>query len=139
MKKFILHFCKLKTIKLSRNYCKYFSINNEKITDEIIEKNEDFSLLNQEEIDEKYLVKDYTKSKTKIILNDNSKTETYKINTNVDIELKDNPIILKSLLEGKIDIKNPNLQVKSLNINDSTILFDEVKKKKLFLIINKNI
>jgi len=48
--------------------------------------------------------------------------DSYKINTEVEFQLKDNPLALKVLKEGTIDLKDKRIKVDSLSMADASLL-----------------
>lgn len=58
-------------------------------------------------------------SKTTIKFDEDSE---YKANTDIELQLKDNPLALKVLKEGEIDLRDERIKVKSLNLTDAGLL-----------------
>ena len=46
----------------------------------------------------------------------------YKVNTEIELQLKDNPLALQILTEGRIDLRDERVNVSSLTLEDSKLL-----------------
>ena len=64
--------------------------------------------------------KDYSYNPTIMKLNEDQKG--YKSNTEIEIQLKDNPLAFKVLNEGQIDLKDKQVQMASLDVYDAAFL-----------------